>query len=194
MQADPDEDLLVLSQSGDLDAYARLIERHEGRVFGIVYQYIGEEEEARDITREVFYKAFRSIQRFRGNSKFSSWICRIAINRSIDHLRRKKHIRIDSLDEPVSTGSGEVEREFPDTAASPADEAERSELAGRIAEAVQRLSPKLRTVILLREYEGMSIEEIAEVVGVSPGTVKSRIFRARERLRRVLASYVEGRE
>ena len=87
-----------------------------------------------------------------------------------------------------------MERELPDAGPSPEEEAEREELAGRIAQAVDRLSPKLRTVIVLREYNGMSIEEIADVLVVSPGTVKSRIFRARERLRVLLAPYVEGRE
>ncbi len=189
-----DQDALLLrrSRDGDMDAYAQLIREHEGRVYGIVCQYVKHEEEARDLTREVFYKAFRSLSRFRGNSKFSSWVCRIAINRSIDHLRRRKNLRVESLDEPIATDGGEVERELADTGPSPEAVLEREELAARIRDAVDKLSPKLRTVTILREYQGLSIEEIAETLSVSPGTVKSRIFRARERLRDLLASYVEG--
>jgi len=175
-----------------MDAYAELIREHEGRVYGIVCQYVKDEEEARDLTREVFYKAFRSLGRFRGNSKFSSWVCRIAINRSIDYLRRRKNVRVESLDEPIATDGGEVERDLPDSSPSPDAVVERDELAAAIRDAVNRLSPKLHTVTVLREYQGLSIEEIAETLSVSPGTVKSRIFRARERLRALLASYIEG--
>lgn len=190
-EQDPDLALLRKAREGDLDAFAQLIDEHEGRVYGVVCQYVKDEEEARDLTREVFYKAFRSLDRFRGNSRFSSWICRIAINRSIDHLRRRRNVRMESLDTPIATdGGGEVERELPDAAPSPEDLVTRTELAAKIREAVDQLSPKLRTVTILREYEAMSIEEIAEVLGVSSGTVKSRIFRARERLRVLLASYV----
>lgn len=177
-----------------MTAFADLVREHEGRVYGIVYQYVRDDEDAEDITREVFYKAFRSLGRFRGNSKFSSWVCRIAINRSIDYLRRRKNIRVEPLDQPIETGTGGLERDFPDGALSPAEEAERTELAGMIAAAVDRLSPKLRTVTILREYQDLSIEEIADVLGVSQGTVKSRIFRARERLRAMLGPYVEGSE
>lgn len=174
-----------------MNAYGELIQEHEGRVYGIVCQYVRDEEEARDLTREVFYKAYRSLSKFRGNSRFSSWICRIAINRSIDHLRRRRNVRMESLDAPITTdGGGEVERELPDSSPSPEDLLTRDELATKIREAVEQLSPKLRTVTMLREYEGLSIEEIADVLGVSFGTVKSRIFRARERLRGLLASYV----
>jgi RNA polymerase sigma-70 factor (ECF subfamily) len=190
---DPDQALLAKAREGDMDAFAELIREHEGRVYGIVCQYVKDEEEARDLTREVFYKAFRSLKRFRGSSKFSSWICRIAINRSIDHLRRKRNVRVESLDAPISTdGGGEVERELPDKAATPEELVTQDELGAKIREAVDQLSPKLRTVTILREYQGMSIEEISEVLKISSGTVKSRIFRARERLRGLLASYVEG--
>jgi len=188
---DPDRALLERARDGDMNAYGELIQEHEGRVYGIVCQYVRDEEEARDLTREVFYKAYRSLSKFRGNSRFSSWICRIAINRSIDHLRRRRNVRMESLDAPITTdGGGEVERELPDSSPSPEDLLTRDELATKIREAVEQLSPKLRTVTMLREYEGLSIEEIADVLGVSSGTVKSRIFRARERLRGLLASYV----
>lgn len=188
---DPDRVLLERARGGDMEAFGELIQRHESRVYGVVCQYVRDEEEARDLTREVFYKAFKSLSRFRGNSRFSSWICRIAINRSIDHLRRTKNVRMESLDAPIETdGGGEVGRELPDRDLSPEEQVTQDELATRIREAVDQLSPKLRTVTILREYQGLSIEEIAEVLNVSSGTVKSRIFRARERLRSALASYV----
>ena len=187
-----DESLLSRSREGDLEAFAELIREHEGRVYGIVCQYVKDEEDARDLTREVFYKAYRSLDRFKGSSRFSSWVCRIAINRSIDYLRRKKNVRFESLDEPIGTDDGEVERDIPDRAATPEGLVEQRELSAKIAEAIERLSPKLRAVTVLREYQGLSIEEISETLRVSEGTVKSRIFRARERLRELLASYVEG--
>jgi RNA polymerase sigma-70 factor, ECF subfamily len=191
---DPDEGLVSQSRAGDMEAFAQLIERHEGRVYALVCQYIGQEEDARDLVRDVFLKAYRSLDRFGGRSKFSSWVCRIAINRSIDHLRRKKHVRIESLDEPRDTGDGGMERDIADTAETPDAEVERRELAARIQDAIRQLSPKLREVTILREYGGLSIEEIGQTLKLSPGTVKSRIFRARERLRGLLASYIEGSE
>lgn len=191
---DPDEGLVAQSRAGDMEAFAQLIDRHEGRVYALVCQYVGQEEDARDLVRDVFLKAYRSLDRFGGRSKFSSWVCRIAINRSIDHLRRKKHVRIESLDEPRDTGDGGMERDIADTAELPDAEVERRELAAQIQDAVRQLSPKLREVTILREYGGLSIEEIAQTLRLSPGTVKSRIFRARERLRELLAPYIEGSE
>lgn len=191
---DPDEDLVARSRSGDMEAYAKLIERHEGRVHALVCQYVGQDEEARDLARDVFLKAYRSLDRFHGKAKFSSWVCRIAINRSIDYIRRRKHIRIDSLDEPLGAGDGEIERDIPDPSEGPAEEIERRELADRIRTAIHQLSPKLQEVTVLREYGGLSIDEIAQTLGLSDGTVKSRIFRARERLRELLAPYIEGSE
>jgi RNA polymerase sigma-70 factor, ECF subfamily len=192
--ADPDEGLLAEARAGDMEAYAKLIERHEGRVHALVCQYVGQDEEARDIVRDVFLKAYRSLDRFHGKARFSSWVCRIAINRSIDYLRRRKHVRIESLDAPMEASDGEMEREIADTAETPDAEVERRELAERILIAVHALSPKLREVTVLREYGGLSIDEIAETLALSPGTVKSRIFRARERLRELLAPYIEGSE
>jgi RNA polymerase sigma-70 factor, ECF subfamily len=191
---DPDEGLIRQARAGDMEAYAKLIERHEGRVHALVCQYVGQDEEARDLVRDVFLKAYRSLDRFHGKAKFSSWVCRIAINRSIDYLRRKKHIRIESLDEPRDSGDGEMDREIADDSELPDETAERRELAAKIREAIYQLSPKLREVTVLREYGGLSIEEIGETLHVSTGTVKSRVFRARERLRELLAAYVEGSE
>jgi RNA polymerase sigma-70 factor, ECF subfamily len=189
---DDDEGLVERSKRGDRDAFAELARRHEGRVFGVVYQYVKNEDDAEDITREVLIKAFRSITRFRGTARFSSWLCRIAINKSIDFIRRRKNVRIEQLDDPVQTDSGELSRDFPDTALTPDEEVENRELGARIGEAIEQLSPKLKTVILLREIEGLSIKEIAETLRCSSGTVKSRIFRARERLQALLAPYVEA--
>jgi len=137
-------------------------------------------------------KAYGSIGRFRGTARFSSWLCRIAINKSIDFTRRAKNLRIENIDDPLQTEGGELSRDFPDPSMPPDREAENRELGAKIREAVDALSPKLRTVVVLREIEGMAIEEIAEVLGCSEGTVKSRLFRARERLQALLAPYVEA--
>ena len=192
MAPDDEEQLVERSKRGDKEAFAELARRHEGRIYGVVYQYVKNEEDALDVTRDVLLKALTSVSRFRGASRFSSWLCRIAINKSIDFMRRRKNIRIEPLDEPLKTDSGELTREFADESLSPHEQVENAELGERIHSAIAELSPKLRTVVILREVEGMSIEEIAETLRVSSGTVKSRIFRARERLRELLSPYVEA--
>ncbi len=189
-----EDELVKRCQEGDTEAFGELVRRYEGRIYSIVYHYVRNPEDAVDITREVFIKAFNSIKRFRGTAKLSSWLCRIAINQSIDFVRRKRTVRFESLEggQAGPEGEGPGERDFPDPGRTPEEAVVGEELAQRIARAVDKLSEKLRTVIILREYEGMSIEEIAEVLGCSQGTVKSRIFRARERLRRMLEPYIEG--
>lgn len=191
-ESQSDDELVLRSQRGDAEAFAELGRRHEGRIYGIVYQYVKNQDDALDITRDVLLKAYGSIGRFRGTARFSSWLCRIAINKSIDFTRRAKNLRVENIDDPLQTDGGELSRDFPDPSMPPDREVENRELGAKIREAVDSLSPKLRTVVVLREIEGMAIEEIAEVLGCSEGTVKSRLFRARERLQALLAPYVEA--
>jgi RNA polymerase sigma-70 factor (ECF subfamily) len=174
------------AQRGDGGAFRELVERHRRRAFAIAIGLVRDEEDALEIVQEAFFRVYRGLYAFNGAASFFTWLYRIVKNLSIDLMRRPAWQREIALDE-VDGGFDACMDE-----ADPADMLRRREIAERIGEALATLPPYHRGVILMREIEGLSYEEMAETMGVSKGTIMSRLFHARKKLQRALiACYSE---
>ena len=170
---------MAQARRGELSAFEELVTRYEKRVYAIALRSSGSPEDAADITQEVFLRAWRSMKDFRGDSGFATWLFRITMNQCVDYARHKQ---------PLVQGEDDEERELPlpDTAPSPEEHLENSELGRELAAALDEVSDEHRRIVLLRDVSGMSYTEIAEILEVSEGTVKSRLSRARIALRKIL--------
>jgi len=192
----PKDDALISSfKEGDVAGFHGLVLKYEQRVYNHCLRMTNDEAESYDLTQEVFLKVFRKIKNYEHTYSFYTWLYRITANCCIDHIRRKKrHIQGVSLTNSLSDEPGEVGKniDIPDDSFVPDAMMENRELDQVLRDAIGQLSEKLRAIIILKEVEGFSYEEIAEVLGCSRGTVKSRLFRARERLKELLADYVNG--
>lgn len=169
-------DLIAWSRNGDVDAYDRLVAAYQDRIYALTYRITGNREDAWDAAQEAFLKAFRSLPTFRGRAAFSTWLHRIAVNASLDIVRRRPQQPPVSLEEPLGA-----------ITADPGDEVTRRDLQQRIRRAIAALPPEQRTAIVLRDLQWLSYEEIAAVLQIPIGTVRSRISRGREILRALLA-------
>jgi RNA polymerase sigma-70 factor (ECF subfamily) len=162
-----------------------------------MYNYIarmtGDPAEAEDLTQDALLRAYRALGSFRGGATFQTWLYRIATNICVDSLRRRRRqgSRTFSLDDPLDVEQGQITRDVADHAGDPQELAEVSELRDEVGKAIGDLSPKLRSVVVLFDLEGLTYEEIAQALGLPLGTVKSRLFNARVRLRELLKPYVE---
>jgi RNA polymerase sigma factor (sigma-70 family) len=180
-----DDELIKDALKGDQKAFKGLVVRHQGSVFHIVFRIVRDKEVANDLVQETFMKAFSSLKSYRSEFRFSTWLYKIAANSSIDYLR-KKRIQALSLDNPLKTEDGEVTIEVADYTHHPEMEMERRERAVSIQEAINSLPDKYRRVIVARHQEEKSYEAIADELSLPVGTVKARIFRARELLKKRL--------
>jgi RNA polymerase sigma-70 factor (ECF subfamily) len=185
-----DWDLVQRVQAGDTAAFDLLVRNYRERLFGVVYNLTSNREDAADLTQEAFIKAFRSIGRFQGNASFFTWLYRIAVNTTLSYLkktRRKRFFSFEKLDDEAT--KAEIVEHF--TSGNSADRATvTSELQEKLNEAIQKLSLKHRTVIVLFEIEGLSHTEIAEIIGCSEGTVRSRLHYAKQQLQSFLQDYL----
>jgi len=180
------------AQEGDAEAFRHLVERYQRRVYCLAYGIVRNRDDAWDLAQEAFVKAFRNLNRFKGNSGFYTWLYRIAYNLCIDKMRarsRRSFVEIDSN----RMLQAAVAKEAP-LDSHPAVNMERQELAKVIENALNQLSEKHRAIIVLREIEGMSYEEMSEVLKVSKGTIMSRLFHARRKLQDLLKPYVRDGE
>ncbi len=168
-------------QRGDREAFSELVTAYQKTVYNTALRLLGSREDAEDLTQEVFLTAYRRLGDFRGESRFSTWLCRIASNACIDALRRRKHRDALSLTREDEDGE-DAEWEIPDASQSPEDLLSQKLTRDAVRRGLQTLSPEGRQVLILRELEGLSYEEIGDALGLEPGTVKSRIFRARKKL------------
>lgn len=182
-----DESALVArAQSGDMTAFSELVQHYDRRVFRMAKQITQNDDDAEDVLQETFLKAYTHLGDFHGNSKFYTWLVRIAVNEALMKLRKRRSDRTVPLDEPIDTGEDEVVREIAVWDQNPEDTYSREELAEVLDQAIQSLKPTYRTVFILRDIEEMSIEETAEALGLSISAVKSRLLRARLQLREKL--------
>lgn len=191
-QKEADEDLVIVRkvQDGDVDAFDALILKYRERVYSVIYNLTSNREDTSDLTQETFIKAFQSINRFKGKSSFFTWLYRIALNTSLTYLRKNKLRRFFSFEKMVDEDhtEGFIENM---TADSDSDKAAlMSELQEKLNDAFQKLSVKHRTVITLFEIDGLSHKEIAEIVGASVGTVRSRLHYAKQFLQGELKDYL----
>lgn len=171
--------------AGDQKAYAQLMARHRGPLYNLLYNMVHHKEEAEDLVQEAFIKAFAALATFNQEFAFSTWLYKIAINTTIDHIRKKK-LQTYSIDKPVQSRDGEFKREYADVHEASDKELLSTEKSALIAQAISELPDHYREAIILRHTEEKSYEEIAEITKVPLGTVKARIFRAREMLKHKL--------
>jgi RNA polymerase sigma-70 factor, ECF subfamily len=182
-----DETALVSrAKSGDMSAFSELVRHYDRRVFRMAKQITQNDDDAEDVLQETFLKAYTHLDDFQGNSKFYTWLVRIAVNEALMKLRKRRSDRTVPLDEPIDTGEDEVVREIAVWDENPEQQYSRDELGTILDEAVQSLKPAYRTVFILRDIEEMSIEETAEALNLSISAVKSRLLRARLQLREKL--------
>ena len=179
-----DEELVARSIRGDAESFNQLVLRWERPIYALAYRTIGREEEARDVCQETFLRAFRALPRFRGQAKFSSWLYRIAINLCRDWTRRER--RAPTVQFPEDTDAVELA-----AAAEPSESIEdlvsRKEMTCLVERAMARLPADQRTAIVLKEYHGLTFQEIADLVGCPLSTVKTRLYQGLTVLRRELA-------
>jgi RNA polymerase sigma-70 factor, ECF subfamily len=186
-EAEEDRELIGLAQKGDKAAFRRLVERHQRRAFALAVGLVRDENDARELVQEAFLRVHRGLGAFQGSSSFFTWLYRIITNLAID-LMRKPGRRDVELDENHATDvPGDLALVSRIDGADPLDVMRRREIAERIQTALEALPAIHRSVILMREVEGMSYEEMAQAAGVSKGTIMSRLFHARQKLQRALA-------
>lgn len=178
--------LVAAAKAGDTAAFSELVTHYDRRVFRMAKQITQNDDDAEDVLQETFLKAYTHLDDFQGNSKFYTWVVRIAVNEALMKLRKRRSDRTVPLDDPIDTGEDEVVREIAVWDQNPEDTYSREELGTILDEAVQSLKPAYRTVFILRDIEEMSIEETAEALSLSISAVKSRLLRARLQLREKL--------
>jgi RNA polymerase sigma-70 factor (ECF subfamily) len=185
-----DQEVVVRAREGREPAYRELIRRYERPVFSLIFRMVRDRELAEDLTQETFVKALNAVESYRPEFKFSSWIFKIANNAAIDHLRRRELQTLSLEGAPNAVTPEAIEAtalQLRDRLESPLEELEARELGGQIESAIARLRPEYRSCVLLRHVEGRAYEEIAEILDLPLGTVKTYIHRARNELRASLA-------
>jgi len=181
-----DETLVKAARRGEMGAFEELVARHRDKLYARAFSMTRNEEDAIDLSQEAWIKGWQRLEQFQGDSSFTTWMTRIVINLCLDHLRKQKRHRADSI-EAMDDESGGVERQMPAMTVNPTEGLERAELRGRIDRALGQLSAEHRAVLVLHEFEEMEYKTIAKTIGCSMGTVMSRLFYARRKLATLLA-------
>jgi RNA polymerase sigma-70 factor (ECF subfamily) len=182
-----DEQLVAWAKDGDTEAFEELIHRHRDKIYARAMIMMRNEGDAVDLSQEAWVKAWQRLRQFQGESSFATWMTRIVINLCLDQIRRQKRTRAESIEE-LEEESGGVERQMPVVENNPTEGLETEELRRRIDEAMGKLTDAHRTVLVLHEFDGLEYKEIAKRVGISIGTVMSRLFYARRRMATLLQS------
>jgi RNA polymerase sigma-70 factor, ECF subfamily len=186
-QTGVDESVLVSqAREGDTQAFGELVRRYEGKIFRLAQHITQNREDAEDVLQETFLKAYEHLEQFQGQSKFYTWVVRIAVNQALMKLRRRKTDKSVSLDETIDTGEDTIVREIAAWDENPEQRFSREEIGQILESAIQDLEPPYRSVFVLRDMEELSTEETAEALGLSVPAVKSRLLRARLQLREKL--------
>jgi RNA polymerase sigma-70 factor (ECF subfamily) len=175
-----DEELVARSKTGDTESFNQLIKRWERPIFALAYRTLGREEDARDVTQETFFRAFRALGGFKGDAKFSSWLYRIALNLCHDWMRRDRRTPLVAVPEGVEVEHLHADRQ---PAESVEDLAARAELSRVVARAMERLPAEQRQAIILKEYHGLTFQEIADLMKCPLSTVKTRVYQGLSTLR-----------
>ncbi len=189
LEPHPDVALVARVRGGDVSAYDLLVRKYERQLFRIAQHITQNREDAEDVMQDAFLKAYEKLEQFQGNSKFYTWLVRIAVNESLMRLRKRRTGKMVSIDEDIETEEGSVPRDLADWAPDPEQNYNQSELAEILRKTIQGLPQGFRIVFVLRDVEGLSTEETAETLGLSIPAVKSRLLRARLQLRERLSRY-----
>jgi RNA polymerase sigma-70 factor (ECF subfamily) len=190
-----DRELVEAARRGDRDAFRRLFERYHRRAYGLAYGVLRNPDDALDVVQDAFIKAHRYLDKFEGTSSFYTWLYRIVMNLAIDHIRKHRRVRtVDFTDAQLAEGASQVGEEslLPKIlGGNPGRALLDKEIRRRIDEALAELSDNHRMVLVMRELEGLSYEEMADVMGCSKGTIMSRLFHARRNMQKRLLDLVE---
>jgi len=178
--------LLGLSKKGDVKAFEMLMEKYQKKVFNIALRLLGNHDDASEVTQEVFVKIFKSMGSFKGESQISTWIYRIATNACLDELRKRKNKWVMSLDEEYHRENGDYIIQVEDNKPTPDVIVEQKTLKAALNNAIDKLPEKYKLIIVLRDIQGFSYEQISDIVKTPVGTVKSRINRARLQLKEII--------
>jgi len=186
-----DTELVAKAQQGDVAAFDELVERYYGKIYGLTYNMTSNREDAEDLVQEIFLKAFAALPRFRGKSSFYTWIYRIAINKTINYRKKrnsKRALSLDQFDQEIKTD--DLYHALT-TKGSPLRNLSLTELQKKLNEALNSLSEKHRAVVVLHDMQGIPHETIAKMVGASVGTVRSRLFYARQQMQNELTEFIK---
>ena len=184
--------LVQAAKAGDISAFEQLVKRYDRNVFRIAQHITHNREDAEDVVQDAFLKAYENLGQFQGQSKFYTWLVRIAVNEALMKLRRRRTDKIVSLDQDIETEEDTMPREIADWAPNPAQLFDQGQLREILSKTIQGLPPSFRTVFVLRDVEGLSTEETAEALDLSIPAVKSRLLRARLQLRERLNKYFKS--
>jgi RNA polymerase sigma-70 factor, ECF subfamily len=195
--ADDDAGFVERCRRGETEAFSVLVRRHQKKMLNIAYRIIGDYDESCDVVQEAFLSAYRAIGKFRGDARFSTWLCGIVLNHSRNHLAQKaarSRREAGSLDEIAVSEDGTFPKELQSREGSIVEQIEKRELEAKVQQCIGRLDGEAREVLVLRDIQGFSYEEIGGMLKLPEGTVKSRLFRARnalkENLSRVLGDLI----
>jgi len=190
---DEDEELVKRCASGDREAFNDLVIKYQKKIFGVAYRFVGDPEEANDLAQEIFTAAYQNLKSFRGDSKFSTWLFQIATNRGknrFKYLKRRGFFTNKGSSETDDEGD-QSHRALPDQTANPEELLSGNQIRKAVREAIDELEPDHREIVILRDIEGLSYDEIARILDLPEGTTKSRLHRARmvvkEKLKKVLS-------
>ncbi len=187
-----DAELIEESKRGNTEAFEVLFHRYQKRIYNIEYRMVGNEADAADLTQEVFVRVYNSLHTLRAGEALFGWLRTVAVNIARDHFRKSgRTIRADSLDAKVQLDDGEVDREIVDWSNNPERALDRKDVQEAVRRAMSSLSDEHRTVVALHHIDGMDVKDMAKVLEVPVGTVKSRLARARGELKRKLGHYVD---
>jgi RNA polymerase sigma-70 factor (ECF subfamily) len=186
--------LVQAAKKGDVGAFGELVKRYDRNVFRIALHITQNREDAEDVVQDAFLKAYGNLEQFQGQSKFYTWLVRIAVNEALMKLRRRRPERMVSLDQEVQTEEDSIPREVADWSPNPEQLYNQAELKDILGKTIQGLPPSFRTVFVLRDVEGLSTEETAQALELSVPAVKSRLLRARLQLRERLNRYFKKRQ
>ena len=179
---DEDADAVLRCQRGDADAFEVLVERHQKRMLNVAYRMLGDYNEACDVVQEAFLAAYRAIRSFRREAKFSTWLYGIVVNHARNRLKKVQTLsrrETVSIDDPLEPDAGRLRRDVPDCGERADERLEKKEIEARVQHCIGTLETEFREVLVLRDIQGFSYEEIGGMLNLPEGTVKSRLFRAR---------------
>lgn len=185
----PDDELVRRVQAGNADAFEELVKRYERKVYNIAYRLMGNERDASEVLQDTFLRAYRFLPKFQFKSSFFTWLYRIATNVSLTKLRKREKVQLVSIDEPANA-EGDLPLEIPDYRYNPEKMMRQRQLREALQKAVDNLPPDYRSVVVLRDLEGLSNEEVSKVLNLTVAAVKSRLHRGRLEMRKVLAEYL----
>ncbi len=186
----PDEELVLAAQEGETTAFDELVRRHTGKIYGLVYNMTSHREDTADLLQDIFARAYRSLQRFRSQSQFSTWLHSIAVNMTLNHLkkrrRRANHYSLNDIDSGIERDEEFIHLTSPRT---PEKEADLKDLQKRLNSAMMKLSEDHRAVVTMYDIQGLQHTEISRILGISEGTIRSRLFYAHRQLQSNLEEF-----